>query len=168
MRIRLTERIATLKYHAKSNKRSQQIYFLQKTFILFFVIQIAAFFALPQLQTILMFQIALYLIITCYGGAFAVLPAFLGDLFGTKQLGAIHGLVLTAWACAGVAGPQLLTFLKKHYEGNYDKIFMVFVGCFIVALIISVLMLLDIKKVRGESTSSEDDFEDDTLVGEST
>lgn len=135
-----------------------------KTYILFFLIQIVAFFALPQLQSVLLFQIVLYLIITCYGGAFAVLPAFLGDLFGTKQLGAIHGMILTAWGLAPFAGPLLLTYLKKHYDGDYKKIFMVFVGCFVVALITSIFMMLDIKKLRAanELVEENSDLENDS------
>jgi OFA family oxalate/formate antiporter-like MFS transporter len=38
----------------------------------------------------------LFLIVTCYGGGFACLPAYIGDLFGTKELGAIHEYALTA------------------------------------------------------------------------
>jgi OFA family oxalate/formate antiporter-like MFS transporter len=135
-----------------------------KTFIIFFVIQILAFFALPHLQTILMFQIVLYLIITCYGGAFAVLPAFLGDLFGTKQLGAIHGLILTAWAFAGSAGPFMLTTLKENYDGDYNKIFMVFVGCYVVALIASIFMMLDIKKKKAKNAEMVVESEEEALA----
>ena len=35
---------------------------------------------------------------SCYGGGFASIPAYIGDIFGTKELGAIHGYILTAWA----------------------------------------------------------------------
>ena len=39
--------------------------------------------------------------ITCYGGLFSVLPAYLADVFGQKHVGAIHGRALTAWSGAG-------------------------------------------------------------------
>ncbi|MFN8857203.1 MAG: OFA family MFS transporter [Planctomycetaceae bacterium] len=48
-------------------------------------------------------------IMTMYGGAFATIPAYLRDLFGTMHVGAIHGRLLTAWSTAGVLGPVLLT-----------------------------------------------------------
>jgi MFS family permease len=35
-------------------------------------------------------------------------PAYLRDLFGTYQVGAIHGRLLTAWSAAGVAGPLII------------------------------------------------------------
>lgn len=47
-------------------------------------------------------------IISFYGGGFATVPAYLKDLFGTLEVGAIHGRLLTAWAAAGVAGPLIV------------------------------------------------------------
>ncbi|WP_394837357.1 OFA family MFS transporter [Pendulispora rubella] len=47
-------------------------------------------------------------ILSFYGGGFATIPAYLKDLFGTFQVGAIHGRLLTAWSCAGVAGPLIV------------------------------------------------------------
>ena len=49
-----------------------------------------------------------FLIISFYGGGFATVPAYLRDLFGTFQVGAIHGRLLTAWSAAGVAGPLIV------------------------------------------------------------
>jgi len=72
------------------------------TYVIFFAFQILAFYFLPQIAVELLFLTILFTVITMYGGGFATLPAFLGDLFGTKQLGAIHGLVLASWAIAGV------------------------------------------------------------------
>lgn len=48
------------------------------------------------------------LILSFYGGGFATVPAYLRDLFGTYQVGAIHGRLLTAWSLAGVAGPLIV------------------------------------------------------------
>ncbi|MPZ82728.1 MAG: MFS transporter [Actinophytocola sp.] len=47
-------------------------------------------------------------IISFYGGGFSTVPAYLRDLFGTYQVGAIHGRLLTAWSAAGVAGPLII------------------------------------------------------------
>ncbi|MFG1604798.1 OFA family MFS transporter [Actinoplanes sp. NPDC049265] len=47
-------------------------------------------------------------ILSFYGGGFATAPAYLRDLFGTFQVGAIHGRLLTAWSAAGVAGPLII------------------------------------------------------------
>ncbi|WP_232323999.1 OFA family MFS transporter [Catenuloplanes japonicus] len=47
-------------------------------------------------------------ILSFYGGGFATIPAYLRDIFGTYQVGAIHGRLLTAWSAAGVAGPLII------------------------------------------------------------
>ena len=114
-------------------------------YILFFAFQILAFYFLPSLSYELLFLIVLFSIITIYGGAFAILPAFLGDLFGTKQLGAIHGMILIAWGLAGVVGPTIYDIVKKK-TGSLDTTLEVFAGLFIVALITSILMKLSINK----------------------
>lgn len=48
------------------------------------------------------------IILSFYGGGFSTAPAYLRDLFGTYQVGAIHGRLLTAWSAAGVAGPLII------------------------------------------------------------
>jgi hypothetical protein len=48
-----------------------------------------------------------------YGGGFATIPAYLRDIFGTLQVGAIHGRLLTAWSVAGVAGPSIVTYIRE-------------------------------------------------------
>jgi MFS family permease len=53
------------------------------------------------------------LILTMYGGGFATIPAYLADLFGTANVGAIHGRLLTAWSAAGVAGPVLVNWIRQ-------------------------------------------------------
>jgi MFS family permease len=53
------------------------------------------------------------LIFTMYGGGFATIPAYLADLFGTQNVGAIHGRLLTAWSVAGVLGPVAITALRE-------------------------------------------------------
>src|SRR5262245_61069745 len=48
------------------------------------------------------------------GGGFATIPAYLRDLFGTMQVGAIHGRLLTAWSAAGIAGPVLVNYIRAY------------------------------------------------------
>ena len=49
-----------------------------------------------------------------YGGGFATIPAYLRDLFGTMQVGAIHGRLITAWSMAAVLGPQLVNYVSTY------------------------------------------------------
>ncbi|TWD82070.1 MFS transporter [Kribbella amoyensis] len=54
-------------------------------------------------------------ILSFYGGEFATVPAYLRDLFGTYQVGAIHGRLLTAWSAAGITGPLIINgFLDRE------------------------------------------------------
>ena len=55
-----------------------------------------------------LFVLLAMLIISFYGGGFSTVPAYLRDLFGTFQVGAIHGRLLTAWSAAGIAGPLII------------------------------------------------------------
>jgi len=49
-----------------------------------------------------------FVIVSFYGGGFATIPAYLKDLFGQLEVGAIHGRLLTAWSAAGIAGPLIV------------------------------------------------------------
>jgi MFS family permease len=53
------------------------------------------------------------IILSMYGAGFATIPAYLRDMFGTMQVGAIHGRLLTAWSTAAIVGPTLLTELRE-------------------------------------------------------
>ena len=117
------------------------------TYIVFFAFQIVAFYLLPNLRAELVFLFVLFTVITMYGGGFATLPAFLGDLFGTKQLGAIHGLILTAWALAGLAGPTIYDVVMKRTQ-SLESTLMVFSGMFVVALITSIFMFREVKNAH--------------------
>ena len=58
------------------------------------------------------------LIISMYGGGFATIPAYLRDIFGTMQVGAIHGRLITAWSMAAVLGPQLVTYISEYQKSR--------------------------------------------------
>ena len=56
------------------------------------------------------------LAISFYGGAYAALPAYEADLFGSKYVGAIHGRFLLASSAASLAGPTILLTLRQYAE----------------------------------------------------
>ncbi|MBK1878281.1 L-lactate MFS transporter [Pelagicoccus mobilis] len=117
------------------------------TYTAFFVIQIAAFFILPKTTSSFLFQAVVFLILTCYGGGFASIPAYIGDVFGTKRLSAIHGNILTAWAAAGLVGP-LIAARVRETTGSYEQTLQIFAGLFVVALVASILIQFNIRKIR--------------------
>jgi OFA family oxalate/formate antiporter-like MFS transporter len=65
-----------------------------------------------------------------------LIPAFIGDIFGTKQLAAIHGYVLMAWAAAGLAGPFPVAWIRQA-TGGYSGTLNVFLVMFALALVVS-------------------------------
>ncbi|MFY0608421.1 MAG: OFA family MFS transporter [Cyclobacteriaceae bacterium] len=117
------------------------------TYTVFFSVQIVAFFILPQTSNAYIFQGLIFLILTCYGGGFASIPAYIGDVFGTKNLSAIHGNILTAWAAAGLVGPQLADYVKRT-TGSYEQTLYIFAGLFVVALIVSIVIQFNIRAIR--------------------
>ena len=105
----------------------------------FFLIQIFAFYALAETSSAFIFQLIVFVIISCYGGGFSCMPAFLSDLFGTKELSAIHGKILTAWGMAGIAGPLLLSWIRET-TNSYSITLYFFSACFVVSLIIAGIL----------------------------
>ncbi|GGE73966.1 OFA family MFS transporter [Nesterenkonia cremea] len=88
------------------------------------------------------------IILSFYGGGFATIPAYLRDLFGTFQVGAIHGRLLTAWACAGVAGPLIVNGFLDAAGGEpgtltadaYRPALYTMVGLLVVGFIANLLV----------------------------
>jgi MFS family permease len=87
------------------------------TYAIFFALGAALYALIPttgQLGNVALFVATCAVIMTMYGGGFATIPAYLRDNFGTAQVGAIHGRLLTAWSLAGVAGPVLVNEIRKY------------------------------------------------------
>ncbi len=63
---------------------------------------------------IALFVICFLVIVSMYGGGFSTVPAYLRDMFGTRYVGAIHGILLTAWSAAGVAGLVLINYIREY------------------------------------------------------
>lgn len=89
----------------------------RNTYLVFFGAQVALFLLIPTLAkqgAWWPFLVCLLTVFTMYGGGFATIPAFLADLFGTANVGAIHGALLTAWSVAAVLGPVIITELSAR------------------------------------------------------
>jgi len=112
-----------------------------QTYILFFIIEIVAFYLLAQTNSPLTFQILILLIITCYGGGFSCMPAYLADLYGIRQLSTIHGRILTAWGLAGIAGPMLVSYFHEAGYG-YTTALECFAALFVLNTIIAIVLKL--------------------------
>ncbi|MEO8660380.1 MAG: OFA family MFS transporter [Bryobacteraceae bacterium] len=93
----------------------------RNTYIVFFVVQAALFLLIPRLNhsgAWLAFELSLFVIFTIYGGGFATIPAFLADMFGPNNVGAIHGALLTSWSAAAIVGPVIITYLSDEAKSG--------------------------------------------------
>lgn len=93
------------------------------------------------------FLVACILILSYYGAGFATVPAYLRDLFGYKEVGAIHGRLLTAWSLAGVLGPLIVNAIADDRiaagvvgPDRYRLSFTIMIGLLIVAFLCNELI----------------------------
>jgi MFS family permease len=93
------------------------------------------------------FVLVAAVILSFYGGGFATIPAYLRDLFGTFQVGAIHGRLLTAWSAAGIAGPLIINgFLDAQgtpgelVAADYRPALFTMVGVLAVGFVANILV----------------------------
>jgi len=125
----------------------------RNTYTLFFVTQFVLFLLMPPLASDgswWLFQAALYVVLTMYGGGFATIPAFLADIFGPQNVGAIHGALLTAWSAAAIAGPVIITELSNRAKAAlppgadrvniYDTPLHVLAGLLAVGFVLTLLV----------------------------
>lgn len=78
-----------------------------------------------------------------YGGGFSTLPALLSSRFGMESISKIHGLALSAWAIAGITGNNLSEIILKNTHNNYNYLYLVTLGLYVLALIISTILVKD-------------------------
>ena len=139
----------------------------RNTYTIFFAVQVGLFLLIPGLAaggSWWLFQASLFVVFTMYGGGFATIPAFLADIFGPQNVGAIHGALLTAWSVAAIAGPVIITELSNRAKAAlppgadrvniYDLPLQVLAGLLAVGFVLTLLVRplktarLDAAKVR--------------------
>ncbi len=89
----------------------------RRTYAAFFSLGPILYLAVPlagRIGSVPLFVASVAGIMTMYGGGFATIPAYLADMFGTANVGAIHGRLLTAWSAAGAAGPALVNYVRQY------------------------------------------------------
>jgi len=89
----------------------------KNTYFVFFALGTALYALVPYtgaVGSVTLFVLAYAVIFSMYGGGFSTVPAYLKDMFGTRYVGAIHGLLLTAWSAAGIFGPTLVNYIREY------------------------------------------------------
>jgi OFA family oxalate/formate antiporter-like MFS transporter len=109
------------------------------TFFVMFVIQVLLFWLLPSVTAVTLMTIVTFIVLMCYGGGFGTMPAFAADYFGSKNVGPIYGLMLTAWGCASAAGPLLIAYMRQT-TGSYSSALHVIAGVMAVSALVPILV----------------------------
>ena len=122
----------------------------KSTYMVFFLLGAVLYALIPttgQMGSKLLFVLGFGIILSMYGGGFATVPAYLRDLFGTMQVGAIHGRLLTAWSAAGIAGPVLVNYIRDYLiksgvpkAGAYSTTMYIMAGLLIVGAVCNFLV----------------------------
>ena len=109
-------------------------------FLTMYLLQAALFFLLPVVgASFVMLAIICFIIVSCYGGGFGTMPAFNADYFGSKNVGMIYGLMITAWGFAGVLGPQLISIMYDATR-SYAGAFYILAGIMLVSSIVPFIV----------------------------
>jgi OFA family oxalate/formate antiporter-like MFS transporter len=109
------------------------------TFFVMFVIQVLLFWLLPSLTAVSLMTIITFVVLMCYGGGFGTMPAFAADYFGSKNVGPIYGLMLTAWGCASAVGPLLIAYMRQT-TGSYRGALHIIAGVMAVSAVVPILV----------------------------
>ncbi len=119
-------------------------------YCVYFVLGAVLYSMLPwaqQTQNKVLFVCLTAAIISMYGGGFATIPVYLKDLFGTYQVGAIHGRLITAWSVAAVIGPALVNGLYDSRVAAgvpkaeaYNGTFYLMCGVLMIGLVANLLV----------------------------
>jgi MFS family permease len=134
--------------------------------VLYFVL--AAFGA----SSLVLFLLVTVVILSFYGGGFATIPAYLKDMFGVAQVGAIHGRLLTAWSAAGVAGPLIINAIADYQTAAgrtgadlYTLSLFIMVGVLAVGFVANLLVRPVDPRFHMESGREEEREKESTASG---
>jgi OFA family oxalate/formate antiporter-like MFS transporter len=125
------------------------------TLFVMFVLQVLLFWFLPNVTMISLMTIVTFIVLMCYGGGFGTMPAFAADYFGSRNVGPIYGLMLTAWGAASAVGPLLIAYMRQT-TGSYRGALHVIAGVMAVSAILPIL----VSRPQSGSSAREVKFQD--------
>jgi OFA family oxalate/formate antiporter-like MFS transporter len=108
-------------------------------FVVMFLIQVGLFWLLPSLSSTAILTSVAFVVLMCYGGGFGTMPAFAADYFGSKNVGPIYGLMLTAWGMASAFGPLLVAHMRQS-SGSYASGLHAIAGVMLVSAVLPALV----------------------------
>jgi OFA family oxalate/formate antiporter-like MFS transporter len=159
----------------KTDKKHLPYYVMSLASIAMCVITFTVFTSVMSPHFVAMF-VSIFVVQFFFGCGFACLPGILDQQYGMKQLATIQGYMLTAWAIAALAGPEIASRIlvladpsapgyHDAYRSGYGYIaidgapadvgtlttlFIVLAGMFVVQLIFLLLFVQAAKKNKPE------------------
>jgi OFA family oxalate/formate antiporter-like MFS transporter len=109
------------------------------TFAVMFLAQVVLFWALPGVNSAGGLAIVAFIVLMCYGGGFGTMPAFAADYFGSRNVGPIYGLMLTAWGFASAFGPLWIAYMRQA-SGTYGEALHVIAGVMAVSVVLPLII----------------------------
>jgi MFS transporter, OFA family, oxalate/formate antiporter len=109
------------------------------TFVVMFVVQALLFWFLPSIGVASIMTLVSFIVLMCYGGGFGTMPAFAADYFGSRNVGPIYGLMLTAWGSASAFGPLLIAHLRE-VDGSYRSALHIIAGVMAVSIVLPLVV----------------------------
>jgi OFA family oxalate/formate antiporter-like MFS transporter len=109
------------------------------TFAGMFLGQAVLFWFLPSISSAALLTLVSFVILMCYGGGFGTMPAFAADYFGSKNIGPIYGLMLTAWGFASAFGPLLIAYMRQS-SGTYRGALHVIAAVMAVSVVLPMIV----------------------------
>ena len=109
------------------------------TFAGMFLGQAVLFWFLPSISSPVILTLVSFVILMCYGGGFGTMPAFAADYFGSKNVGPIYGLMLTAWGFASAFGPLLIAYMRQS-SGTYRGALHVIAAVMAVSVVLPMIV----------------------------
>jgi OFA family oxalate/formate antiporter-like MFS transporter len=109
------------------------------TFIVMFLSQAILFWVFPHIHSVSAMTAVAFVVLMCYGGGFGTMPAFAADYFGSKNVGPIYGLMLTAWGFASAFGPLLIAYMRQA-TGLYGGALHVIAGVMAVSALLPFIV----------------------------
>jgi OFA family oxalate/formate antiporter-like MFS transporter len=109
------------------------------TFGVMFLAQVFLFWALPTINSAGVLTIVAFIVLMCYGGGFGTMPAFVADYFGSKNVGPVYGLMLTAWGFASAFGPLLIASMRQA-NGSYGGALHVVAGVMAISVVLPLIV----------------------------
>jgi len=109
------------------------------TFVVMFALQAVLFWFFPNIGVASLMTIVTFVVLMCYGGGFGTMPAFAADYFGSRNVGPIYGLMLTAWSFASAVGPLLIAHMREN-QGSYRGALHIIAGIMAVSIVLPILV----------------------------